>query len=213
MITTRIYLPSPLLPPHARTSQTPSTTHLYLLLKSQGYKTNTIIIMPSSAFNWGAIGASLQQATFTNPANTPCVEEAIEMNEVVPGKGSKMVFMPVARDVIQDMQSNKRITMAALRQDCQEVLKQVNRQYQSAARSVVDSVTLSVKETAFNKLIIKRHFFAFMLGWIEMSRVKQGISEISESLSSNWILVPIESDWDVDADDADWVMVGKADLV
>ncbi|KAK4642359.1 hypothetical protein QC761_508076 [Podospora bellae-mahoneyi] len=195
MITARIYLPSPLLPPHARTSQAPSTTHLYLLLKSQGYKTNTIIFMPSSAFNWGAI------------------EEAIEMNEVVPGKGSKMVFMPVARDVIQDMKSNKRIAMAALRQDCQEVLKQVNRQYQSAARSVADSVTLSVKETAFNKLIIKRHFFAFMLGWIEMSRVKQGISGISESLSSNWILVPIESDCHVDVDDADWVMVGKADLV
>lgn len=36
------------------------------------------------------------------------------MNEVVFGKGSKMVFMFVVCDVIQDMQSNERIIMVVL---------------------------------------------------------------------------------------------------
>ncbi|KAK0669921.1 hypothetical protein QBC41DRAFT_302048 [Cercophora samala] len=146
--------------------------------------------------------------------NWPAIEESIEMNDIVFGKDDKKVFMPVARDVIQDMRHNKGMTMSVLRHDCREILKQVNKQYQSAASSVIDSVSRSVvKGSEVNKLILKRHFFAFTLGWIELSMAKQGISESSESLSANWDLVALDPDWDTFGDDEDWTLVEKADLV
>ncbi|KAK4196339.1 hypothetical protein QBC40DRAFT_258111 [Triangularia verruculosa] len=140
--------------------------------------------MTGSVFNWRAI------------------EEAIELNEIVPGQSGQKVFKPIARDVIQELQSNKNIAMTVILHDCQEILKEVNRQY----HSFKDQCERTVIGIEFNKLIIKRSFFTFTLGWIEKSMGSQRGSLSTSDVLGN------ERDWDVVAYHEDWAIIGDADL-
>ncbi|KAK4196340.1 hypothetical protein QBC40DRAFT_300369 [Triangularia verruculosa] len=149
--------------------------------------------MSANVFDWDAI-------------------EAIELNEEARGRASERVLKSIARNTIQELHNDKDIPMSVLFHDCREMLRRVNHQYLIATRSVIDKDGRSVKGVASNRLVMKRDFFTFMLGWIEKSMEKKGITEDLETLWSNLDLLRVERDWDVVGFDGDWAIVGDAEF-
>ncbi|KAK0669922.1 hypothetical protein QBC41DRAFT_390699 [Cercophora samala] len=133
------------------------------------------------------------------------IEEAIKLNGNSRGDTSERVLKPIARDLIEELHIDKNIAMSVLLQNCQGVLSEVNSQYLAATRAVPDSYGRWVKGNAPEKLILKREFFTFMLGWIEKSTAL-------DSVWSSLDIICIERDWDVVAFDGDWAIIGDADF-
>ncbi|KAK0721367.1 hypothetical protein B0T21DRAFT_414556 [Apiosordaria backusii] len=139
----------------------------------------------------------------TNVLDWPTVEEAIDLNNKVRGQPSRVVFKPIARDIIQELHVDQNIAMSILLHDCREMLRQANGQYFSGSRRINERGSTSTK------LTVKQNFFKFMLEWIQKSM--RNCQEF-EPLSCEMDILHLERDWDIVGYDGDWAIVGDANF-